>query len=254
MNYFGFKSAAERYRRGRPYFHPAVAARIKSFLSLSDRLPRALDAGCGTGLSTLALLEVAERIVGVDLSAEMVALAPRRPSLRYVVARGEELPFAADTFDLVTVSSALHWLDKGRFFDAARGVLRAGGWLVVYDNYFSGRMMEEAGFEIWFRESYLKSFPAPPRRSYTLAAEECRRLGFRLRGEEWYENEAPLTPDGLIDYLGTQSNIIAAVEAGGEDLARINRRLLAGARPFFAGRDAGTFLFRGPVWYLQKSA
>lgn len=73
MNYFAPKSAAERYARGRPAFHPIIIERIKDFLSLREPLLRALDVDCGTGLSTIALKGIAREVVGADVAGEMLA-------------------------------------------------------------------------------------------------------------------------------------------------------------------------------------
>jgi ubiquinone/menaquinone biosynthesis C-methylase UbiE len=71
------------------------------------------------------------RVVGVDLSPEMLALAPRGESVAYVAGAGEALPLAGERFDLVTVASAFHWLDRERFLAEARRVLVESGWLAV---------------------------------------------------------------------------------------------------------------------------
>src|SRR6266566_3385197 len=75
INFFASESAAQRYAKGRPYFHLIVIGRIKKRLALTFPVRRALDVGCGTGLSTMALKEIAERVVGIDSSAEMIGLA-----------------------------------------------------------------------------------------------------------------------------------------------------------------------------------
>jgi len=41
MNFFGPESAAERYAKGRPFFHPLVARRISEVLGLGGPLARA---------------------------------------------------------------------------------------------------------------------------------------------------------------------------------------------------------------------
>ncbi len=43
MNYFAYATAAERYAKSRPYFHPIVIEKIKAFLKLKSQLPNALD-------------------------------------------------------------------------------------------------------------------------------------------------------------------------------------------------------------------
>src|SRR5436853_4973984 len=173
-NFFSPKSAARRYAKGRPYFQPQTIERINSFLSLKEHLPRALDIGCGTGLSTVALKAIARRIAGVDASMEMVALAAREAGVEYCVARAEELPFREGEFDLITLSSAFHWLDRDKFLKEALKVLRRAGWLIVYDNFFQGRMAENEEFNGWYRESYLRKYPPPFRTWPAFTEEDCK--------------------------------------------------------------------------------
>jgi SAM-dependent methyltransferase len=254
MNFFSSKSAAERYTEGRPYFHPIVVERIKNFLSLNELLPRAIDVGCGTGLSTVALKEIAREVVGVDASAEMIALAARDTRIEYFVASGEQLPFRDANFDLMTLSQAFHWLDREKFLEEAGRVLRADGWLIVYDNYFSGQMEENAAFHEWFRENYPKRFPAPARAKPTFSEEDSENAGFHLLGHVQYPNSTRFSLTGLVDYLITHSNVIAAVEYGVEDIAEVRRWLTENIKPFYGELDEAGLLFNGLIWYLQRAA
>ncbi len=251
MNYFAPQTAAERYAHGRPFFHPLIVRFIKEFISLSEVLPRALDVGCGTGLSTVALTGIARDLFGVDASSEMLAHAPIHPRIRYVEASAECLPFGANEFDIITVSQAFHWLDRDRFFTEAARVTRAGGWLVVYDNYFVGCMTEGDDFHVWFRDSYLIKYPSPQRPWADINGEDAQRRGFRLLGHEMHQNTISFTHESLVDYLLTQSNIIAKVEGGQEELRVVRHWLLDELRFFFEGGVAAEFIFNAPIWYLQ---
>jgi SAM-dependent methyltransferase len=252
VNFFSPKSAAERYSKGRPYFHPIVIERIKKFLSLDEPLSRALDVGCGTGLSTVALKEIAREVVGVDAASEMIALADSGPRIEYMVASAEKLPFAENEFEMVTLSSAFHWLDKEKFLKEAARVLRPGGWLVVYDNYVSGQMEENQGFQTWYREDYLKKYPPPPRTWPAFTAEDSARANFHLLGKEHYQNSLSFSVGQMVDYLLSHSNVIAAVECGSQEIGDVRRWLTESIEPLFAGRKEGNFLFNGPIWYLQN--
>lgn len=254
MNFFGPASAAERYAKGRPFFHPLVAGRIKEFFGLDEPSGRALDVGCGTGLSTAALRGLAAEVVGVDASAAMVAHAPRRAGVAYVVADAERLPFGAGVFDLMTVSQVLHWLDRGRFFAEARRVLRGRGRLVIYDNYFAGAPQGDEAFLRWHRESYLGRYPSPQRAWASLTAEDTAREGFRLLAHESLPNETGFTVGRLADYLLTQSNVIAAVEGGREEAGEARRWIVETAGPLFGGDAEKLFLFHAPVWYMERNA
>jgi SAM-dependent methyltransferase len=254
MNFFSSKSAAERYVAGRPYYHPIVIERIRKFLSLDEPLARALDIGCGTGFSTVALKEIAREIVGVDASAEMVALAQKEARIEYFTASAERLPFTEDEFELMTISQAFHWLDREKFLREAKRVLRAGGWLVVYDNYFSGQVEENADFQTWYLESYLRKYPPPPRTRPAFSAEDSESAGFRLMGQEYYQNSLNFSVETFVDYLVTQSNVIAQIEYGKEEIGEVRGWLINNIRPLLSGTQEACFLFDSPIWYLQKTA
>src|SRR5947209_652829 len=254
MNFFSPKSAARRYREGRFYFHPIIIERIREFLSLNEPLSIALDVGCGTGLSTIALKEIASRVVGVDASLEMLALADKEPHVEYGVARAEELPFKDGVFEMITLAQALHWLDKARFFAEARRVLRSPGWIIFYDHYFSYEMKDNPEFKSWFRENYLKRFPPPPRSRLNFTPEDAGETGFQFMAQETLQNNLSFTVEGLVNYLLSHSNVIAAVEFGCEEIDEARRWLTESIKPLFGDFEEASFLFNSPLWFLQKSA
>jgi SAM-dependent methyltransferase len=250
MTFFAHQSAAERYAAARPYFHPIVIEIIKARLGPAAPVGRALDVACGTGQSAVALQGIAREIIGADRSRAMLVVAPREPGLRYVEAAAEALPFAAATFDLVTVALAFHWFDRTRFLAEVRRALRPGGWLAIYNNGFSGTMRENPTFERWSREVYLARYPTPPRHQQPLTDAEAMAAGFSVVTREHYTNDVVFTAPALAAYLMTQSNIIAALEEGAEDGDAIRAWLLTELAPLFPSERA-TFPFGGPIWLLQ---
>lgn len=225
--------------------------RIKERLSLTEPVERALDVGCGTGLSTIALREIACGVVGVDSSAEMIALAPKHAGIELQIADAEHLPFEDRDFDLVTVSQAIHWFSRPRFLQEARRVMRTAGWLIVYDNYFAGS--ENGAFNAWHQESYLTRYPSPPRAWASFSADSTEEQGFRLIDDEVLRSTISFSLDGLIDYFVTQSNIIAAVEGGKETIDETRAWLKPGLNCFFETSSTREFLFNAPIWYLRRS-
>jgi ubiquinone/menaquinone biosynthesis C-methylase UbiE len=103
----------------------------------------ALDVGTGPGYVAveLARRRPGLRVVGLDLAANMVALAAGRASRAALDGRalwpqgdGHRLPFADATFDLVVSSFALHhWRDPVRVFDEIARVLAPGGRFYLAD-------------------------------------------------------------------------------------------------------------------------
>jgi len=113
------------------------AERARPSRELIARIPmapkRIVDLGCGSGLSTLALREAfpKARIVGVDLSQDMLAAAAKRlPKLTFQ--QGDAAAFDASGFDLVFANALFQWvpghLDVLRRLAAA---LPQGGCLAV---------------------------------------------------------------------------------------------------------------------------
>jgi SAM-dependent methyltransferase len=96
---------------------------------------RILDAGCGAGPLFAALRDGGAIVTGFDKSAGMIELARRRlgdDADLQVADLGRPLPFPDDTFDDVTASLVLHYLeDWGPALAELRRVLKPGGRLIV---------------------------------------------------------------------------------------------------------------------------
>lgn len=97
-----------------------------------------LDVGTGTGAMLRELARRGDRprrVVGVDSSPAMLAAArDRAPGSKLVAADARELPFDAESYDLVTMAYVLHVLDRGdraRVLEEIARVLRPGGRLVT---------------------------------------------------------------------------------------------------------------------------
>ena len=123
----GYGRSVERYLRENPVPLPAGA--------------RVLDAGCGTGLLTLAFLRVHERpadITSIDLSMRSLQTArravqklPKGPRRRVAFAQSNALtlPFADESFDFVMTSGVLEYLPLGDGLRELARVLAPGGLL-----------------------------------------------------------------------------------------------------------------------------
>jgi len=123
-----YGASIERYLRENPLPLPAGA--------------RVLDAGCGTGLLTLALLRVLPRpaqITAVDLSRRSLFTARRavgrarhdpRHRVCFFQANALALPFPDDSFDFVVTSGVLEYLPLGEGLGELARVLAPGGHLL----------------------------------------------------------------------------------------------------------------------------
>jgi ubiquinone/menaquinone biosynthesis C-methylase UbiE len=101
----------------------------------------ALDVATGGGHTALAFAPHVRRMIATDYTPPMLEAARSfiheqgAQNVDYVPADAENLPFASDTFDLVTCRvAAHHFPDCYRFVCEAARVLKRGGVLAVLDH------------------------------------------------------------------------------------------------------------------------
>lgn len=134
-----FSRVAGHYSRSK--FHTA-SERLQEVLDLAQpqRGDLVVDVATGTGNTAFALAPYVRRVIGVDLTREMLNEARRVAAERnitntdWVIADAVRLPFQDDTFDLYTVRAAPHHFpDIPGFLAEAFRVLRPGRDAVFID-------------------------------------------------------------------------------------------------------------------------
>ena len=253
-HYFENRLAAERYAAARPYIHPTALSKFVAFTGIDLPVAHAIDIGCGTGQSTVALADIAHRVVGIEPSDYMLAGCESHPRIEYKRSVAERIPTDDEEFDLVTVAHAFHWLDQDAFLAEARRVLRQSGWLVIYNGWFTAEMKESVAFANWFKGQYLSRYPTPSRNHEPITDRHARQHGFTLRGEEGFSDEVHMTIRRFTDYELSTTNVIAAVKEQRGLFEEAERWIATSIEPFFEGQEERTFLFSGKIWYLEKNA
>ena len=95
-----------------------------------------LDLGCGSGEEVVPLRQRGARVIGIDISPDLIAIAEKRlrkygldADLR--VGSAYETGLADGSVDVVFCMSLLHHLDLGRARDEIRRILKPHGLLIV---------------------------------------------------------------------------------------------------------------------------
>jgi len=116
-----------------PYFARALKAG-----GIDPRGSRALDVGCGGWLLAEEAAAMGFSVTGIDPSARSIEIARAHAvttglQIEYLLGRGDDLPFAPDTFDAVFCCDVLeHVAEWDAVIDEMARVLRPGG-VLVYD-------------------------------------------------------------------------------------------------------------------------
>lgn len=119
--------------------NPLIAIEEPAVWSLVDGLgevgagAEALDAACGTGRHARHLVQQGYRVVGTDLTPEMLAKGRANvPEAEFLEADLRDLPLDSGRFDLVTCGLAVaHLPELGPAVAELARVLKPGGHLVV---------------------------------------------------------------------------------------------------------------------------
>lgn len=96
---------------------------------------RALDAACGTGRHTAALMALGHEALGIDRSRAMLAIAREKvPHARFELGELTDLPVEDGSFDLVVCALALtHLVDPAPAIAELARAVRFGGRVVLSD-------------------------------------------------------------------------------------------------------------------------
>ncbi|HJU94044.1 MAG TPA: methyltransferase domain-containing protein [Pyrinomonadaceae bacterium] len=136
---------------------------------VTDRRPRILDVGCGTGANLIMLSKYGDA-EGVDISEDALAFCRERGLDKVRLGAGEALPYEDATFDLVTAFDVVEHMDDDLAgLSEMQRVLRPGGRALLFVPTFMflwgvqddvshhrrryrlphlRRVLEQAGFEI----------------------------------------------------------------------------------------------------------
>jgi SAM-dependent methyltransferase len=198
---------AAGYARFRPPVHRKILERA---FAPGTVFHRALDVGCGAGVSTQALAVFADFAIGMEPVAGML---PKRPG--YFAGAGEAIPVRTDSIDLITAAGSLNYADLTLFFPEATRVLRSPGFLVVYDFEPGRSFRDSAKLDKWFDE-FVTRYPWPPHEGRELNPEILSNFaaGFQLGHQQHFEIAIPLAREFYLEYMLTETNVASAMRSG----------------------------------------
>jgi trans-aconitate 2-methyltransferase len=166
---------------------------------------RVLDAGCGTGRVTAALVERLPRghVVAVDGSPSMVEQARERlgPGVEVFVADLLELELD-EPVDAILSTATFHWIpDHDRLFERLFAALRPGGRIVAQCGGAGNVATVQAAIDA-VAEPALEGWPGPWNfQSPEDTAARLEHIGFT--GIRTWPQDVRVEPDDIREYLGT---------------------------------------------------
>jgi SAM-dependent methyltransferase len=123
-----FGGAAQNYDAYRPRYPDQL---IDDVLAPGAR--RVLEAGAGTGIASMQMIERGAGLLAVEPDARMAAVAQAK-GIPVEIATFEQWEPAGRTFDRVVFAASFHWVDPAVALPKIRGVLDDGGKLALIWN------------------------------------------------------------------------------------------------------------------------
>ncbi|MBI5033252.1 MAG: methyltransferase domain-containing protein [Chloroflexi bacterium] len=106
---------------------------------LPPHIESALDIGCGTGTFSRRLAQRSERVLGIDLSPQMIQLARERssayPHIEYEIADVMTKELGEEQFNCIASIATIHHLPFDEILSKIKRALKPSGTLVVLDLY-----------------------------------------------------------------------------------------------------------------------
>jgi SAM-dependent methyltransferase len=275
----GWDKALDAYATRSPFF----VKRLRNVglgnwhtLLLRARNTRALDVGCGFGALVAGLAASYTHAFGIEMLPERLrfaALREPKDAISLVRGSGHTLPFAASSFDLVTMNGVLEWaahyvagepqaLQLGMLRQAARLLTPGGVLAVAIENRFALETL------LGMRDTHtgLHLVPALSRRlasglSRLSGQGDYRTYLYNLSGYEALLHEAGLTDVHVLDLLPSYNDydfVVDPRDAATYELLWRHRWVrsfapgtaavrgrLAARRPHWLGRLAYAYLVLG---------
>src|SRR5438876_3365305 len=127
-----------------------------------------LDFGCGSGENTLPLVRRGARVIGVDISTDLIGLAERRLALnglagaaQFIVGSGHDLPILSESIDILLGIAILHHLNLDQAAHEVHRVLKSGARGIFQEPVRDSRLIRTIRRCIPYRAPDVSPFERP---------------------------------------------------------------------------------------------
>lgn len=123
-----FSKQAKLYAKYRPRYPEELYNFILKHL---QQQKVAWDCATGSGQVADYLATHFDQVFANDISEEQLSYAPERTNITYLNTSAEHSGLPDNTFDLITIAQAIHWLNFDQFYNEVQRTARKKGLLAV---------------------------------------------------------------------------------------------------------------------------
>ena len=199
-----FSRQSSAYARYRPTYPQELFDYILQF---TEHRSVAWDCATGNGQAAVFLSEYFREVIATDISEAQISNAMQRSNIHYQVCPAEKTPFPDNSFDLITIAQAYHWLDADTFQREAtrvgrqNAVVAAWGYQLLNSaddalNTLIRRLYSDIVGPYWDRE-----------RKHVDASYQTVRFNFEPLPEKQFSMDLEWPKEAFIGYLESWSAV-----------------------------------------------
>lgn len=228
-----FGGAAQNYDAYRPRYPDQLIDDV-----LAPDAHRVLEAGAGTGIASMQMIERGAELLAVEPDARMAAVAQAK-GIPVELATFEQWDPAGRRFDRVVFAASFHWVDPAVALPKIREVLDDGGKLALIWNRLRPTSPTRAEFEAIYQD-YMNIETHRHDGNPDQIVDRLAAAGFTAT-QQRYHHDLHYSAQQWIDIAFTFSNqLILAADQATELRARLVERI--GSAGVSVGGDAVAIL------------
>ena len=207
-----FSKQSDLYARYRPTYPKELYEYILSFVKEKNTV---WDCATGNGQAAVVLADHFKKVIATDISAAQIEKATLKENIEYLVCPAESTLFADNTFDLVTVAQAYHWIKWAEFRKEATRVCKPKAIIAIWTynrNKIGDKKIDDAIFS--FYENVTKPF-WDYERKYVEELYETVEFDYELLPVKDFETTLNWQREDMIGYISSWSAIQKYIKVNG---------------------------------------
>ncbi|PCH94091.1 MAG: SAM-dependent methyltransferase [Bacteroidetes bacterium] len=204
-----FSKQSRTYSTARPNYPDELFDFISSQASSHDV---AWDCATGNGQAALSLVNHFKKVIATDASANQIKNAHKCERVEYRITSAEDSGLDDESVDVITVATAVHWLDLTKFYKEVNRVLKDDGIIFVWSYADSKAEKKINDIMMGFAFGLLKDYWP---KETKLAVDKYKSLHFPFAEitAPKFESRVMWNLEETVNYLMTWSSVQRYIEA-----------------------------------------